>query len=64
MNNTQPMPSTRLFDGSYEVIGTSRCAIIRMNRNCDWELKVDGEVVTTAKTKRDLLIYCQEHPEI
>ena len=61
------MTSAKLCAGRYEVIRTSTACEIRLEGQNDWRVWVlysDGRRVTWSLTKRDLLVYCQEHPEL
>lgn len=63
----EPMKSARLCAGHYEVLGTSTgCEIIQRQfvSLYVWALYSDGEFVKSFPTKRDALVYCQEHPEL
>lgn len=58
-----PMTSARIYEGRYEVLGTSTCCIIE---RCvgTWVLKSDGKPIKDFATKREALQYCQEHSEL
>jgi hypothetical protein len=63
-SGSQPMPSSRIGDGVYEVIGTSRGCVVRRVKwfagPTVWHLEVDGEHVRSFDTKREALVYCQD----
>lgn len=67
MSAAQPMPSTKIFAGKYQVLGTSReCIVVQYQwvSITGWKLMVDGEFHKSFSTKREALVYCQEHPEL
>lgn len=63
-----PMPSAKLDRGRYEVIGTSTGCVVTAGAcgtdHPSWSLHSDGRLVRTFGSKREALIYCQEHPEL
>lgn len=64
---TIPMPSKRIHAGSYIVLGTSRECLVQQYQWISivgWKLIVDGEFHKSFSTKREALVYCQEHPEL
>lgn len=67
---TQPMTSAKIVTGEYAVLGTSTECIVRQGRSRSswgtrgWDLYSDGQHVRWFLTKRDALVYCQEHPEL
>lgn len=63
---TQPMESAKNYSGSYTVLGTSsECIVERGGMDLAmWRLLVNGEHHSFHATKRDALVYCQEHPEL
>jgi hypothetical protein len=68
-SQSQPMPSTRVGDGEYIVLGTSReCVVVRRQGSLPsmmkWHLFVDGERVRSFNTKRAALVYCQDHIDL
>lgn len=57
--------------GVYEVLGTSTACEIRRERvyralggGYLWRLTSNGQRVRSFETKREALVYCQEHPEL
>lgn len=65
--SSQPMPSTRIHAGKYQVLGTSQECIVEQYQWISitgWRLMVDGEFHRSFPTKRAALVYCQEHPEL
>lgn len=59
-----PMPSVKIHAGKYQVLGTSRECIVELAVTGRWCLDVDGEFHQAFDTKREALVYCQEHPEL
>lgn len=59
-----PMPSARIHEGKYLVLGTSRECIVERAVGGRWCLDVDGEFHKAFDTKREALVYCQDHPEL
>ena len=67
MNEVQPMPSTRISEGRYAVLGTSTECIVERHATTAWtrwHLYVGGAFHRHFRTKRRALQYCQEHPEL
>jgi hypothetical protein len=64
MSDVQPMPSAKLREGLYIVIGTTHECIVERCENGRWALDVDGEFRENFDTKRAALVYCQEHEEL
>lgn len=67
MTGSQPMPATKIFAGKYAVLGTSRECIVEQYQWISitgWRLMVDGEFHKSFRTKREALVYCQDHPEL
>jgi hypothetical protein len=61
-----PMPSARLGNGRYEVIGTSHNVEVRRHRR-EWWLVLDGDPdarIGPFKTKRAALSFCQGSSEL
>ncbi len=66
-STTQPMPSTRIYAGRYEVLGTSsHCEILQKQfvSVYVWALYSGGTFVQSFATKREALQHCQENPEL
>ena len=61
---TQPMQSAKMGAGTYVVLGTSTECVIARCESGRWALDSNGEFVDWFDTKREALIYCQEHPEL
>jgi len=59
-----PMPSVKIHAGKYVVLGTSRECIVERCENGRWVLDVDGEFHENFDTKREALVYCQDHSEL
>lgn len=62
-----PMPSAKIHAGKYEVLGTTHECIVEWWQWVSltgWRLMVDGEFHKSFRTKREALVYCQEHPEL
>jgi hypothetical protein len=67
MTTTQPMPSAKIYAGKYEVLGTTHECIVEEYQWVSimgWKLMVDGQFHKSFRTKREALVYCQEHPEL
>jgi hypothetical protein len=65
-SDCQPMPSTQVRPGEYEVVGTARHVTVNkekvyrhMGGGIEWVLYVDGKRYRTFDTKREALVYCQ-----
>ena len=68
MSGVIPMTSARVAPGRYEVLGTSTgCEVRRIDTGTNWPVWIlysDDKYVEVFSTKREALIYCQEHPEL
>lgn len=66
----QPMPSTKVAEGEYVVLGTSTACVVKRAYSrasaplTRWSLFSDDKLVRHFDTKREALVYCQEHPEL
>ena len=64
MQTIQPMSTTKIHEGKYHILDTSTECIVEKCVNGRWALDSNGEFVASFDTKRDALIYCQEHSEL
>lgn len=61
---SQPMQTVKIHEGKYHVLGTSHECIVEKAVTGRWCLDVDGEFHKAFDTKREALVYCQDHPEL
>jgi hypothetical protein len=67
MSESLPMKSAKIRQGQYAVLGTSTECIVTWRQWVSitkWDLTSNGEHVRSFDTKREALIYCQDHPEL
>jgi hypothetical protein len=60
----QPMPSVKIHEGKYIVIGTTHECIVERAVGGRWCLDVNGEFREAFDTKREALVYCQENTDL
>lgn len=66
MSDVVPMPSVRMGNGRYEVVGTSN-AVECFRERSYWWLMIDGDKETSIgpfTTKRSALQFAQSSPEL
>jgi len=58
LTDVEPMPSTWIGPGRYEVIGTGRSVVVQKDGR-RWSLIVDQQEYKSFATKREALQWCQ-----